>query len=82
MKEISNSSAQRRDYRCSFCGKSQDQVKRLIAGQHNISICDQCIDLCYEIVHEGETHRKWFLGDREHPGQGKIWHAHKSRPGH
>lgn len=37
--------------RCSFCGKSQDQVKRLIAGP-NVYICDECIDLCQEIISE------------------------------
>ncbi|HEX6776862.1 MAG TPA: ClpX C4-type zinc finger protein, partial [Ktedonobacterales bacterium] len=32
-------------YRCSFCGKSQDQVQRLIAGPGGVYICDECIDL-------------------------------------
>ncbi len=36
---------------CSFCGKSQDEVKKLIAGP-NVYICDECIDLCNEIVSE------------------------------
>jgi ATP-dependent Clp protease ATP-binding subunit ClpX len=36
---------------CSFCGKSQDQVRRLVAG-HNVYICDECIELCAEIVRE------------------------------
>ncbi|WAW15234.1 ATP-dependent Clp protease ATP-binding subunit ClpX [Peptostreptococcus equinus] len=38
-------------YRCSFCGKSQDQVKRIIAGP-GVYICDECIDLCSEIIKE------------------------------
>lgn len=37
--------------RCSFCGKPQDQVKRLIAGP-NVYICDECIELCQEIIEE------------------------------
>jgi ATP-dependent Clp protease ATP-binding subunit ClpX len=37
--------------RCSFCGKSQDQVRRLIAGP-NVFICDECIELCQEIIDE------------------------------
>lgn len=37
--------------RCSFCGKSQDQVKRLIAGP-NVYICDECVELCQEIIQE------------------------------
>ncbi len=36
---------------CSFCGKSQDEVRKLIAGP-NVYICDECIDLCNEIVSE------------------------------
>ncbi len=34
---------------CSFCGKSQDQVRRMVAG-NGVFICDQCIDLCAEII--------------------------------
>ncbi|WXR62219.1 ATP-dependent Clp protease ATP-binding subunit ClpX [Peptostreptococcaceae bacterium AGR-M142] len=37
--------------RCSFCGKSQDQVKRLVAGP-NVYICDECVTLCQEIIKE------------------------------
>mgnify|MGYP000635711717 CR=1 FL=1 len=38
-------------YRCSFCGKSQEQVRKLIAGQ-GVYICDECIELCNEIIEE------------------------------
>jgi ATP-dependent Clp protease ATP-binding subunit ClpX len=38
-------------YRCSFCGKSQEQVRKLIAGQ-GVYICDECITLCQEIIEE------------------------------
>ena len=37
--------------KCSFCGKTQDQVKRLIAGP-NVYICDECVELCQEIIEE------------------------------
>ncbi|WFA10286.1 ATP-dependent Clp protease ATP-binding subunit ClpX [Tissierella sp. Yu-01] len=37
--------------RCSFCGKPQDQVRRLIAGP-NVYICNECIELCQEIIEE------------------------------
>ena len=37
--------------KCSFCGKSQDQVKKLIAGP-GVYICDECVDLCNEILDE------------------------------
>ncbi len=40
-----------RPMKCSFCGKPQDQVKRLIAGP-NVYICDECVELCSEIVEE------------------------------
>jgi hypothetical protein len=39
-------------YRCSFCGKSQQQVRRLIAGPGGVYICDECVDLCREIIEE------------------------------
>src|SRR5690606_1035527 len=40
-------------YNCSFCGKNQDQVKRLIAGPGAVYICDECVELCQEIINEG-----------------------------
>jgi hypothetical protein len=39
-------------YRCSFCGKSQNQVQRLISGPGGVYICDECIELCREIIEE------------------------------
>ena len=41
----------RRHTRCSFCGKGQDQVRKLVAGP-GVYICDQCIDLCQEVLEE------------------------------
>jgi DNA-directed RNA polymerase specialized sigma subunit len=38
---------------CSFCGKSQAQLKKLIAGP-GVHICDECVDLCNEILREGD----------------------------
>lgn len=38
--------------RCSFCGKSEKQVHKLIAGPNGVYICDECIDLCDEILEE------------------------------
>ena len=45
--------------KCSFCSKSQDQVRKLIAGP-GVYICDECIDLCNEILDEEliDTHNK------------------------
>lgn len=38
--------------RCSFCGKTDDQVRKLIAGPDDTFICDECIGLCSEIINE------------------------------
>ena len=37
--------------RCSFCNKTQDQVRKLIAGP-NAFICDECVDICMEIIED------------------------------
>lgn len=42
----------RADYQCSFCGKGQSQVKRLIAGPDRVFICDECVSLCEQIIAE------------------------------
>ena len=41
----------KKQLKCSFCGKNQDQVKRLIAGPV-VYICDECIDLCSDIIQD------------------------------
>lgn len=38
--------------RCSFCNKTQEQVRKLIAGPSGVYICDECVDLCSEIIEE------------------------------
>jgi ATP-dependent Clp protease ATP-binding subunit ClpX len=45
-------------YRCSFCGKPQDQVKRLVAGPNGVYICDECIELCNQIIREEQEQPK------------------------
>ena len=42
----------RKQFRCSFCNKTQDQVRKLIAGPKakNVYICDECIEICSEII--------------------------------
>ena len=52
---MANSKNTRMTYRCSFCGKSQDQVQRLIAGPGGVYICDECIELCREIIEEEQA---------------------------
>ncbi len=44
-------SEDKRQLKCSFCGKNQEQVRRLIAGP-NVYICDECVELCDEIIQE------------------------------
>jgi ATP-dependent Clp protease ATP-binding subunit ClpX len=56
--------------KCSFCGKSQDQVKRLIAGP-NVYICDECIELCQEIIHE-EFEENFDIGTSDLPKPREI----------
>jgi ATP-dependent Clp protease ATP-binding subunit ClpX len=56
--------------KCSFCGKSQKQVKKLIAGP-GVYICDECIDLCNEIIEE-ELHESSDLQFDELPKPREI----------
>jgi ATP-dependent protease Clp ATPase subunit len=39
---------------CSFCGKSQHEVRKLIAGP-SVFICNECTDLCHDIAHESDS---------------------------
>jgi hypothetical protein len=48
--------------RCSFCNKSQDDVKKLIAGR-NVFICYECIGICADII----------AGDAQNSGEGRRW---------
>jgi len=57
--------------KCSFCGKSQKQVKKLIAGP-GVYICDECIDLCNEIIEE-ELSEGTELGLEELPKPREIF---------
>ena len=38
--------------RCSFCGKRQEQVKRMMSGPNNVYICNECVDLCNSLIRE------------------------------
>lgn len=49
---MATSRTNRVQYHCSFCGKNQDQVRRLIAGPGAVYICDECVELCREIIEE------------------------------
>ena len=41
------------DQRCNFCGKTKDQVRKLVAGP-GVFICDKCIELCSEVIREDD----------------------------
>ena len=49
--------------KCSFCGKTQDQVKKLIAGP-DVFICDECVELCNEILDEEFFEQKEKTGEK------------------
>ena len=54
--------------KCSFCGKSQKQVKKLIAGP-GVYICDECIDLCNEIIEEELSEGQRASASRSSPSR-------------
>jgi ATP-dependent Clp protease ATP-binding subunit ClpX len=60
-------------YRCSFCGKGQDQVQRLIAGPGGVYICDECVDLCREIIEEEQSSVKPRITPSKIPTPKKIF---------
>ena len=41
-----------KQFRCSFCNKTQDQVRKLVAGPKGVYICDECIEVCTEIMED------------------------------
>lgn len=57
------------ELRCSFCGKSQDEVKKLIAGP-TVYICDECVELCNDIIAE-EYERKNRSGRPKFPNRSR-----------
>src|SRR5690606_16383912 len=62
-KQGKNSDGDRLLY-CSFCGKSQHEVRKLIAGP-SVFICDECVELCNDIIRE-EIQEKSVSGSRSH----------------
>ncbi len=59
------------ELRCSFCGKSQDEVKRLIAGP-DVYICDECVVLCDEIIAQEDMHEDMEEGKLLPPAEIKA----------
>ncbi len=50
-----------RSRRCSFCNRPEDEVQRLISGPDGVYICNECVDLCGDILH-GDTGRAYAVG--------------------
>ena len=67
-------------YRCSFCGKAQEQVSRLIAGPGGVYICNECISLCQEIIDEEQATqaRREAQSGRDDTERGTSWRSGES----
>ena len=53
--------SKRRLFRCSFCGKGKDEVRKLVAGP-GVFICDQCVLLCNEVLQSEGQHSQLSIG--------------------
>jgi len=53
---VNDRNSNKTEYKCSFCSKVQNQVRRLIAGPGRIFICDECVSLCQKIIREEFDH--------------------------
>jgi ATP-dependent Clp protease ATP-binding subunit ClpX len=59
---------------CSFCGKSGDTARRLIAGPSDVFICDECVEVCRNILNDGERDlSSQFTGDIPRPKEIKAY---------
>jgi len=57
----SGEAGKRRLWRCSFCGKAKDNVRRLVAGP-GVFICDQCVHLCNEVLQSDAQRAELSIG--------------------
>ena len=57
--------ARKSDIRCSFCNKTQDQVRKLIAGPSGVYICDECVEICSDIIEEEYEEEEEILDGEE-----------------
>ena len=58
---MANKNDDKRQFRCSFCGKTEDQVKRLIEGP-GVYICNECVELCFDLF-EDEEERNMYSSE-------------------
>ena len=62
--------------KCSFCGKTADQVERLIAGPPDVFICNECVDVCHTLIQDhfdGENQDSPALGQSKTPAEIKAY---------
>jgi ATP-dependent Clp protease ATP-binding subunit ClpX len=59
--------------RCSFCDKTQEQVRRLIAGAHSVYICDECVELAHEVIAAPHAGRPQTAALRDLPSPQRIF---------
>ena len=57
----SRETKERPSWRCSFCGKGKDKVRKLVAGP-GVFICDQCVHLCNEVLQSEGQHGEFSIG--------------------
>lgn len=60
-RKSSHDASTRRLWRCSFCGKGKDRVRRLVAGP-GVFICDQCVQLCNEVLESEDQRGELSIG--------------------
>jgi ATP-dependent Clp protease ATP-binding subunit ClpX len=68
---VDNGKEEKEKLNCSFCGKSQHEVKKLIAGP-TVFICDECVDLCTDIIKE-ENKTSLLKSSKDVPGPSEIF---------
>ena len=68
MNKRGNDKGKGNDLVCSFCGKNQEEVKKLIAGP-SVYICDECIGLCNEIIAEEYEKEEAQVGGVKFPSR-------------
>ena len=67
-----NSDQKSVEFHCSFCGKVNSQVKKLIAGPNGVFICDECVEVCENVIKEDEKKFKSDVVKLKKPAQIKA----------
>ncbi|SDZ73055.1 ATP-dependent Clp protease ATP-binding subunit ClpX [Lachnospiraceae bacterium NK3A20] len=60
---MSNNSKMTPPRRCSFCGRTENQVRKLIAGPNGVYICDECVGICGDIIDDSDDEEKFEAGN-------------------